>query len=136
MAKKKSEDVPTAEELLNAPIITQNDYQGPASTPFDRAYGSLTALGGPQLELMTRSTKRLAIALNTAFPMVFNYRSPYLRGKVDTIMRVHVSRGGKGRAEMVQALQAGAGVPGEFYDAGNPDKNSFIDIEDEDVINE
>ena len=49
---------------------------------------------------------------------MFNYNSHYIRGRLDTLMRLHVSMGGKGRAEMVQSLQAGSGVPGEFYDQG------------------
>lgn len=134
--KKKEEDVDSAEALLNAPLITENDYQGPNSTPFDRAYGALTSLSGAPLEIMTRTTRKLAVAITASYTMIANYKSPYLRGRMDTIMRAHVSQGGKGRSEMVQALQAGSGVPGEFYDAGNPNKNSFIDIEDEEPVND
>ena len=134
--KKKEEEVESAEALLDAPLITENDYQGPNSTPFDRAYGALTSLSGAPLEIMTRTTRKLAVAITASYTMIANYKSPYLRGRMDTIMRAHVSQGGKGRSEMVQALQAGSGVPGEFYDAGNPNKNSFIDIEDEDPVND
>ena len=134
--KKKEEEVESAEALLEAPLHTENDYQGPNSTPFDRAYGALTSLSGAPLEIMTRTTRKLAVAITASYTMIANYKSPYLRGRMDTIMRAHVSQGGKGRSEMVQALQAGSGVPGEFYDAGNPNKNSFIDIEDEDPVND
>lgn len=133
MGKKKS---PPAIDLLDAPIIEEDDSGGGDGTPFDKAYTSLTVTGGKRLELMTRSTPKLAQAIAAAYPMTYNYRSRYLQGKIDTIMRIHVSMGGKGRAEMVQSLQAGSGVPGEYYDASNPNKNSFIDIEDEDVPND
>ena len=133
MGRKKN---PPATDLLDAPIIEEDDSRGGDGTPFDKAYSSLTVTGGKRLELMTRTTPKLAQAVSVGYTMIFNYRTSYLQGKLDTLMRLHVSMGGKGRSEMVQSLQAGAGVPGEYYDAGNPNKNSFIDIEDEDVPND
>ena len=125
MAKKKP-----ATELLDEPLVCEVDEPcEEPSTPFDRAYGILTSTGGENLELMTRTTTRLAKAINVGYNMMWNFRSSYLRGRLDTLMRVHVSLGGKGRAEMVQALQAGSGVPDAFYDQGNNSLNSFVDLE-------
>lgn len=134
MGRKKK---PPASELLESPIIDEiEDDGGGDGTPFDKAYTSLTVTGGKSLELMTRATPKLAQAISVAYTMKFNFHSRYIQGFEDTLMRMHVSMGGKGRSEMVQSLQAGSGVPGEYYDAGNPNKNSFIDIEDEDIPND
>lgn len=130
MAKKKS-----ATELLEEPKFSENtpvfedEVIAPVEegTPFDKTYGALTSTGGPTLELMTRSTKKLAKALDIGYTLMFNYRSRYIRGRLDMIMRTHVSMGGKGRAEMVQSLQAGSGVPGEYYDKGEPSYKAFLD---------
>lgn len=129
MAKKKK----SATELLEEPLITEPTEEemnaGEPATPFDRAYSVLTATGGERLEMMTRTTKPLAEAINLGYNMIWNFHSAYLRGRIDTLMRVHVSMEGKGRAEMVQALQAGSGVPGEFYDQGNGSLNSFAELD-------
>ena len=135
MAKKK--DVPPATELLNDPPYYEDD--SPASdsdTPYDKTYDALMTTGGKKLELLTRTTPKLAQAVSVGYTMTANFRSAYLQGKVDTLMRLHVSMGGKGRAEMVDSLKAGSGVPDAYYDASNPSKNSFIEIEDEEVPND
>ncbi len=115
MAKKEK----TAEDLLAHPMYTNDVLQDKSDkTPFDKTYDVLTSTGGPKLEMMTRTTRKLARAVDVGFNLMFNYNSHYIRGRLDTLMRLHVSMGGKGRAEMVQSLQAGSGVPGEFYDQG------------------
>ncbi len=130
MGKKKS-----ATDLLENPKFTEDsdvfeqieESTVQDGTPFDKSYGALTCTGGPILELMTRTTKKVAKALNIGYTLCYNYKSPYLRGKLDLLMRTRVSMGGKGRAEMVQALQAGSGVPGEYYDKGEPSYKAFLD---------
>lgn len=131
MGRKKEK--PPASKLLEDPLITDDgDDEGGMATPFDRAFGVLTSTTGARLELMTRTTPKLAAAVNVGYNMMFNYRSMYLRGKIDTLMRIHVSMGGKGRAEMVQSLQAGSGVTDGFYESGNPATHSFLDVGGED----
>lgn len=135
MAKKKpatdllenpkiTEDTPIFEDELNESMGAGGIQDG---TPFDKAYDVLTATSGPRLELMTRTTKKLARALDVGYNLMFNYKSRYIRGRLDMIMRTHVSIGGKGRAEMVQSLQAGSGVPGEYYDKGDSTYKAFLD---------
>lgn len=132
MAKK---DVPPASELMESNLVFPDEPSG-GDTPFDRTHDALMTTGGKKLELLTRTTPKLAQAVAVGYTMIANFKSAYLQGKIDTLMRLHVSMGGKGRAEMVQSLQAGAGVPGEYYDANNASKNSFIDIEDEEIPND
>lgn len=132
MAKKNT---PPASELLESNLVFEDEPSG-GDTPFDRTHDALMTTGGKKLELLTRTTPKLAQAVSVGYTMIFNFKSMYLQGKIDTLMRLHVSMGGKGRAEMVQSLQAGSGVPGEYYDASNANKNSFIDIEDEEIPND
>lgn len=131
MAKKKK----SATDLLENPKFTEDspifepspDEPVADGTPFDKSYNALTCTGGPVLELMTRSTKKVAKALDLGYTLCYNYKSPYIRGKLDLLMRTRVSMGGRGRAEMVQALQAGSGVPGEYYDKGEPSYKAFLE---------
>lgn len=122
-------------ELLSNPIYSDDEPKGSQDTPFDKAYASLTVTGGRRLEMMTRATPKLAQAIGVSYNMMFNYQSAYIKGRIDTLMRIHVSMGGKGRSEIVQSLQSGSGVPGEFYDQGNPSLHSFVDAagEEEDA---
>lgn len=118
-------------ELMNNPFFTDDDPKGSQDTPFDKAYASLTVTGGKRLEMMTRATPKLAQAIGMSYNLMWNYNSMYIKGRIDTLMRIHVSMGGKGRSEIVQSLQSGSGVPGEFYDQGNPSLHSFVDVEGE-----
>lgn len=125
MAKKKK----PATDLLEEPLIPEEpEFESEPETPFDKSFNVLTATGGAYLELMTRTTPKLAQAINVGYNMIWNFDSKYLRGRMDTLMRIHVSLEGKGRSEMVQALQAGSGVPDGFYNQGNGTQQSFVDI--------
>lgn len=132
---KKQDDEPLpATSLLEFDGI-EEDFSpaGGNQTPFDKAYDVLTCTTGPRLEMMTRTTPKLAAAVRVGNTMMWNWGSRYIRCSMDSIMRSHVSMGGRGRTEMVDSLKAGSGVPGEFYNSSNPSLNSYIDIEDEDV---
>ena len=112
MAKKKEK---TAQDLLNNPIsnvVNERENVTPSLQSFD----VLTVTSGPRLELMTRTTRKLARALDYGYSLMFQYNSYYIRDKLDLNMRSHVSIGGKGRQEVLQALSSGSGVPGEFFD--------------------
>lgn len=135
MAKKKERR--SVDELLTGSGY-EEEYEefasggGGSETPFDKTYSILTVTGGPHLEIMTRTTPKLAQALGIGYNLMFNFRSKYVRGRMDSLMRIHVSMGGKGRTEMVAALQSGSGVPGEFYDQDNTSLHSFVDLKGED----
>ena len=118
MAKKKK----SATDLLDNPLVDETPFEEEPeqTTPFDKTHRSLTATGGKMLELMTRTTPQLAAAISTSSNYLFNFKSRYIQDRSDRLMRLHVSVNGQGRSEMVQALQSGAGVPGEFYADDNP----------------
>lgn len=120
-----------ATDLLDDPIIQEGDIEElnevEGVTPFDKAYGALMTTTGPRLELLTRTTPRLAVAIGHSFNRIANFGSIYQVRFISTIERLSVSMDGKGRAEMIQALQAGAGVPGEFYSEGASRVSAFSD---------
>ena len=120
-----------ATDLLEDPIIQEGDItelnEVEGVTPFDKAYGALMTTAGPKLELLTRTTPKLAVAIDHTFNRIANYGSIYLMRRIATIERLSVSMDGKGRSEMIQALQAGAGVPGEFYTEGATQQSAFSD---------
>lgn len=120
-----------ATDLLDDPIIQEGDIEElnevEGVTPFDKAYGALMTINGPRLELLTRTTPKLAVAIDHAFNRIANFGSIYLTRRIATIERLSVSMDGKGRAELIQALQAGAGVPGEFYSEGATRVSAFSD---------
>ncbi len=121
--KKEREDQPSnkprsATDLLNDPLIVEDPDPEPiiiSDTPFDKAYTVLTATSGEVLELMTRTTPKLATAVGVGYTMRYNFKSNYIGGRMDNLMRIHVSFGGRGRNEMVQSLKAGSGVPDSYY---------------------
>lgn len=114
MSDKKS-----GAELLEEPQF--NDFGGGLSeTPFNSTMDALLTTGDKTLELMCRASKPIAEAASVAYNIAFRFKSKYVIGKVEQIERLSVSLGGQGRAEVVQSLQAGSGVPGEFYENGSP----------------
>lgn len=120
-----------ATDLLDDPIIQEGDIEElnevEGVTPFDKAYGALMTTAGPRLEMLSRTTPRLAVAIARTFNRIANYGSIYQVRYISTEERLSVSMDGKGRAEMIQALQAGAGVPGEFYAEGATRTSAFSD---------
>ena len=125
MAKKQDDNdnaPPSAVGLLENPDFDFSMFEGGGgggpSSPFDQAFGALTTTGGPKLELLTRANKKLSIAIDHTYNRCFNFHSMYLRGRIDMLMRLAVSMGGKGRGEIVDSLRAGSGVPDSFYSDG------------------
>lgn len=121
---KRNNGPPSATELLDNPQFDMSMFEGGKSgpsTPFDQAFGALTTTGGPKLELLTRTNKKLSIAIDRTYNRCFNFHSIYLRGRIDTLMRMAVSMQGKGRSEIVDSLRAGSGVPDSFYSGGGDD---------------
>ena len=91
---------------------------GPASTPFEQVYGALLDTHGDKLEMMARMTPSLTLALYRNHTRRSKYDSDFDNDEKDLLLRMSISNGGLGRREMVEALQAGSGVPGEYYGNG------------------
>lgn len=109
----------SASDLLKDPLITQEANPFAASpTPFDKAYDILSETGGARLELMTRTDPRVVDACQLGYTITARFGSPYVRGRVEQMLRLAISKGGEGRKEIVESLKAGAGVPDGYYDQG------------------
>lgn len=139
MAKKEEDSAPpSAIGMLDNPVFDPSMFEGGdnPNSPFDQAFGALTTTGGPKLELLTRANKKLSVAIDHTYNRCFNYHSFYLRGRIDMLMRLAVSMGGKGRGEIVDSLRAGSGVPDSFYsDGGGSYAPAFSEapVEDDEV---
>ena len=116
-----------AEELLDDPTIGFEEEGPVGSTPFDQTVNILTRTEGPELELMGRVNRNVAEAATAMYAMVHKFHSNYLAGRMDQILRLTVSNGGMGRDEMVRSLQAGSGVPGEYYESQSGINKGFIE---------
>ena len=116
-----------AEELLNDPTIGLEDEGPVGATTYDKTASMLTKTQGPELELMARVNRPVAEVATAIYSMVAKFHSAYLIGRMDQILRLTVSNGGLGRDEMVRSLQAGSGVPGEYYESQNGANQGFIE---------
>jgi len=95
-------------------------------TPFNQTVDFLAKTGGPQLELFCRSNKGVVEAAEVAYAEIYRFHSDYVAGLMNQIMRFTVSANGKGREELVQSLQAGAGVPDGYYEAQSASSAGFV----------
>lgn len=115
--------VKTAEDLCDDPQIPmtvggQMEGELPGSeSGYDRALNILTVTGDDQLELMTRTNPIIARACAVGYSMTASFRSSYVGGRVNQVMRLAVSNGGKGREEIVRSL----GASNEAFGGGSMD---------------
>lgn len=116
-----------AEELLDDPMIGLEESGPVGETPFNQTVDMLSRTRGPELELMCRMNRPIAEAATVCYAMVAKFHCDYLIGRMDQIMRLSVSNGGLGREEMVRSLQAGSGVPGEYYESQSATNQGFIE---------
>lgn len=119
-----SDEKKSGEELMDEPQFT--DYStNMGETPFNSTMDALLETKGERLEMLCRATRQIAEAASISYNMHFRFRSKYIAGKIEQIERLSVSINGQGRSEIVQSLQAGSGVPGEFYESGQPSSQQF-----------
>lgn len=114
-------------ELLEEPDVGFTGGPMDSETPFNQTVDMLSKTEGKELELMCRTNRQIAEAATIGYNMAFCFHSKYVTGKIDQIMRLSVSNGGQGRAEMVQSLQAGSGVPDSYYEAQSGINKGFIE---------
>lgn len=103
--------VKTAEDLCDDPQIPRTigpmEGEMPGSeSGYDRALNILTETEDNLLELMTRTNPIIARACAVGYSMTASFRSSYISGRVNQVMRLAVSNGGKGREEIVRSLGA------------------------------
>lgn len=122
-----SDEKRSGAELEDDPHVGYGEVGGLSGveTPFNQAIDLLAVTNDEELELMCRTTKEVAEATAIGYSMAFRFGSRYITGRIAQIQRLTVSNGGKGRAEVVQSLQAGAGVSDGFYEAQGGVNQSF-----------
>ena len=96
-----------ATDLMDDPILppTGGGF-GESESPYDRALDILTVTADDPLELMTRTNPIMARACAVSYSMMATFRSSYVSGRINQVMRLAVSNGGKGRDEIVRSLGA------------------------------
>lgn len=103
----------SAADLEKNPIIV--DSGGP-QPPVNKLIKSLLTVGGKKLELLTRTNKSIVAAVNCGGVYVYRFKSGYIAHRIEQLERLSVSAGGKGRDEMIRAVQAGGALPDSFYE--------------------
>lgn len=107
MSKRK------AVELLDDPYT---DFEiSSTDPPVTKGMGFLAAVGGPRLEMMTRTNRAIVGGISAGSAYVQRYKSYYIRSRVERIERLAISQGGLGRSEMIQMVGAGGPVTDAYY---------------------
>ena len=75
----------------------------------------LTVEEGRPLEITTRTTGIMANAAQFCMIYTDRFNSKYAAARIGQIERLAISMGGQGRRDLIDALQAGGAVPGEYY---------------------
>lgn len=83
----------------------------------------LTVEEGAALELTTRTTATMAYAAQFCLIYTMRFNSGYAAARIGQIERLAVSMGGQGRRDLIDALQAGGSVPGEYYSTDGKKKD-------------
>ena len=105
-----------------APIlISRNDKP---ELPVKDIARRLTVEEGRPLEITTRTTGIMANAAQFCLIYTNRYGSAYAADRIGQIERLAISMGGQGRRDLIDALQAGGSVPGEYY-SDTPKKKDY-----------
>lgn len=75
----------------------------------------LTVEDGAAIEITTRTTATMAYAAQFCLIYTERFKSEYAKARIGQIERLAISMGGQGRRDLIDALQAGGAVPGEYY---------------------
>ena len=112
MPRKETTEESAFDELMSDPILPPEGGGELGDTAYDKALGILTETGDDPLELMTRTTPIISQACAISYTMTSTFHSSYVSGRINQIMRLAVSFGGKGRDEIVRSLGANSGAFG------------------------
>lgn len=112
MPKKESTEESAYDELMSDPMLPPENGGDLGDTAYDKALAILTETGDDPLELMTRTTPIISHACAISYTMTSTFRSSYVSGRINQVMRLAVSYGGRGREEIVKSLGANSGAFG------------------------
>lgn len=108
---------PVKDLSANQPILM--DRATKPELPVKDIAKRLTVEDGKPLEITTRTTATIANASQFCLIYTFRFNSKYAEARIGQIERLAISMGGQGRRDLIDALQAGGAVPGEYYTDGN-----------------
>ena len=107
---------PVKDLSANQPILL--DRSNKPELPVKDIAKRLTVEDGKPLEITTRTTAVIANASQFCLIYTFRFKSNYAQARIGQIERLAISMGGQGRRDLIDALQAGGAVPGEYYADG------------------
>lgn len=107
---------PVKDLSANQPILL--DRSNKPELPVKDIAKRLTVEDGKPLEITTRTTAVIANASQFCLIYTFRFNSKYAQARIGQIERLAISMSGQGRRDLIDALQAGGAVPGEYYTDG------------------
>lgn len=107
---------PVKDLSANQPILL--DRSNKPELPVKDIAKRLTVEDGKPLEITTRTTATIANASQFCLIYTLRFNSRYAEARIGQIERLAISMGGQGRRDLIDALQAGGAVPGEYYADG------------------
>lgn len=119
-----------ASELKNNPRMHAGleAPEAPVKTVVDK----LSVTEGKGLQLTTRTNPAIARAMHTAYLYGELFGIQVIKGEADLLMRLAISQGGQGRRDLIDSLEAGGSVPGEFFGKGTKSDAAYIRERDSD----
>lgn len=117
MARPVKDLSPTAPILINR--------QEKPELPVKDIARRLTVEEGRPLEITTRTTGIMANAAQFCLIYTNRFNSKYASERIGQIERLAISMAGQGRRDLIDALQAGGAVPGEYYSDGTKKRGDY-----------
>ena len=112
---------PAKELTPNSPILISRSDK--PELPVKDIARRLTVEDGKPLEITTRTTGMIANVAQFCLIYRERFNSQYAKAREGQIERLAISMGGQGRRDLIDALQAGGAVPGEYYADTNKKKD-------------
>lgn len=117
----------TVSELVNHPVFLGKSQPDP---PVNKAISHLTVTEGEALEEMARIHGREMVnALSIGYIYSEIYNSAYVRGRINQLLRCSISKGGQGRRDIIDAVEAGGKLPDAYYSGEGKKTQSFYAAE-------
>lgn len=102
------------QELVNNPLFLTKQQPDP---PVSVAMGHLVTLDGDKLDIMCNvNSVTMAGALGIGQIYTDVHGSDYVRGRIELIKRLSISKDARGRQDIIDVVKAGGNLPAEFYE--------------------
>lgn len=113
----------SAADLANSPVYLGKSQPDP---PVNKAISHLTVTEGQALEEMARVFgQEMVNALSIGYIYSEMYGSDYVRGRIDQLLRLSVAKGGQGRRDLIDIVDAGGKLPDAYYSGEGKKTSSF-----------